>query len=92
MKKRKEERRGPTLFDFVEDKKRERAEARDFSEEFLLFVKSRGSVTKTETLQWAKSRGVTTAEFIRAVEKLVSEKRIRKRLNDEGELIYEAFG
>lgn len=92
MKKRKEERRGLTLFDFVEDKKRERAEARDFSEEFLLFVKSRGSVTKTEALQWAKSRGVTTAEFIRAVEKLVSEKKIRKRLNDEGELIYETYG
>jgi len=92
MKKRKEERKGPTLFDFIEDKKRERAETRDISEEFLHFIRSRGRVTKTEAFQWAKARGITTAEFIKAVEKLVSERKIRKRLNDEGELIYEAYG
>ncbi|ACB39612.1 hypothetical protein [Pyrobaculum neutrophilum] len=91
MKKR-EERRGPTLFDFVEKReepaRRNVQQQRDVADEFYKLLTSREAVTKEEALRWAKERGITTAELIRAVEKLVSEGKIRKRLDEEGNLVY----
>jgi predicted ABC-class ATPase len=49
-------------------------------------------VSKEEATRWAKERGISTADLIKAVERLVAEKKIRKKLDDEGNLIYEAYG
>jgi len=95
--KKKEERRGPTLFDFVQSKKEEKKPARpesgrDVVEEFYHLVKDKKRVSKEEAARWAKERGISTADLIKAVERLVAEKKIRKKLDDEGNLIYEAYG
>ncbi len=97
--RKKEERRGPTLFDFIQqDRKQEerrptRTEGgRDVSEELFALIKSRRRITKEEITRWARERGISTADLIRAVERLVAEKRIRKRLDDEGNLVYEVCG
>ncbi|MGC8994375.1 MAG: hypothetical protein ACP5J0_03155 [Pyrobaculum sp.] len=94
MARKRGEARGPTLFDFVEVKKQEekRQEARDASEELYQFIKSAGRVSKEEAAKWAKNRGLSTAEFFKALENLLSQRKIRKRLDDEGNLIYEAVG
>ena len=62
--KRREEKRGPTLFDFVESKQEQKAERRDASDELYAFIKSRGRATKDEVLKWAKSKGVATADLM----------------------------
>lgn len=90
--KRREEKRRPTLFDFVESKQEQKAEKKDVSDELYTFIKSRGRVTKDEVLKWAKSRGVATADLLKAVEKLVANKKIRKRLDEDGNLVYECVG
>ncbi len=97
--RKKEERRGPTLFDFIQqDRKQEEGRptrtegGRDVSEELFALIKSRKRITKEEITRWAKERGISTADLIRAVERLVAEKRIRKRLDDEGNLVYEVCG
>ncbi|MFN7105573.1 MAG: hypothetical protein ACK4M3_03175 [Pyrobaculum sp.] len=90
MKKR-EEKRGPTLFDFIE-KPKEKPTPKDFSEELGEYIKTRGRVTKEEAARWAKEGGISTADFIRAVDKLAREKKIRRRLSDDGELLYEWVG
>ena len=98
--RKKEERRGPTLFDFIQqDTKQEEKErptktegGKDVSDELLDLIKSRGRITKEEATRWAKERGVSTADLIRAVGRLVAEKKIRKKLDDEGNLVYEVYG
>jgi len=97
--KKKEERRGPTLFDFIQQEKKqeERGQTktesgRDVSDELLALIKSRRRISKEEAARWAKERGISTADLIRAVERLVTERKIRKRLDDEGNLSYEMYG
>ncbi|MFZ8807738.1 MAG: hypothetical protein ACO2PN_06495 [Pyrobaculum sp.] len=96
--RKKEERRGPTLFDFIQqDRKQEERPTKteggkDVSDELFDLIKSRGRITKEEATRWAKERGVSTADLIRAVGRLVAEKKIRKRLDDEGNLVYEVYG
>jgi predicted ABC-class ATPase len=94
MAKKRGEVRGPTLFDFIEMKKPEekKREVRDVSEELYQFIKGAGRVSKEEITKWAKNRGLSTAEFFKALENLLSQRKIRKRLDDEGNLIYEAVG
>lgn len=58
--------------------------------ELLAYIASRGRVTKEELYSWGRQRGLSTAAVIRAVESLASARRIRRRLNDEGQLAYEA--
>ncbi|ABL88801.1 conserved hypothetical protein [Pyrobaculum islandicum DSM 4184] len=90
--KRREERR-TTLFDFIQQEKKleERAPSRDISEELYQMLKTRRQVSKEEVTKWAKDRGVTTVELIKAIEKLITEKKIKKRLDDEGNLVYEVI-
>lgn len=90
--KRREERR-TTLFDFIQQEKKleERAPSRDISEELYQMLKTRRQVSKEEVTKWAKDRGVTTVELIKAIEKLIIEKKIKKRLDDEGNLVYEVI-
>jgi hypothetical protein len=97
--RKKEERRGPTLFDFIQQGRKQEEErptktvgGKDVSDELLDLIKSRGRITKEEATRWAKERGVSTADLIRAVGRLVAEKKIRKRLDDEGNLVYEVYG
>ncbi|AAL63603.1 hypothetical protein [Pyrobaculum aerophilum] len=93
MAKRKEEKRGPTLFDFIEVKKEEKKETPpqgvDISEELYAFIKSAKRVGKEEVVKWAKTRGVSAGDFYKALEKLLAQRRIRKKLDDEGNLVYE---
>ncbi|MDT7874509.1 MAG: hypothetical protein RQ859_03900 [Pyrobaculum sp.] len=97
--RKKEERRGPTLFDFIQQDRKQEEErptmtegGKDVSDELLDLIKSRGRITKEEATRWARERGVSTADLIRAVGRLVAEKKIRKRLDDEGNLVYEVYG
>lgn len=95
--KKKEEKRGPTLFDFVQSTKEEKKPARpesdrDVVEELYHLVKNKKRVSKEEVVRWAKERGITTADLIKAIERLVTERKIRKKLDDEGNLVYEAYG
>lgn len=94
MTKKRVEPRGPTLFDFVEEKKQieKRREPRDVSEVLYQFIKGAGRVSKEEAASWAKNMGLSTAEFFKALESLLSQRRVRKRLDDDGNLIYEAVG
>lgn len=58
----------------------------------LNHIMSRGGViTKDELMAWGgKSRGgLRIADILRAIESLSSKGRIRKRLNDKGNLVYE---
>ncbi len=57
----------------------------------LNHIMSRGGViTKDELMAWGKSRGgIRIADILRAIESLSSKGRIRKRLNDKGNLVYE---
>ncbi|WP_054853206.1 hypothetical protein [Vulcanisaeta distributa] len=58
----------------------------------LSHIMSRGGViTKDELMAWGgKSRGgLRVADILRAIESLSSKGRIRKRLNDKGNLVYE---
>ncbi|MEM4898595.1 MAG: hypothetical protein QXR18_10420 [Pyrobaculum sp.] len=90
MKKR--EGKKSTLFDFIETTEAKQPQRqRDISEEIYKYIKSRGFVKKEELFKWARDNGFTTAEFFKAVEKLVTEKKIKKRLDDEGSLIYEVI-
>jgi NACalpha-BTF3-like transcription factor len=95
--KKKEERRGPTLFDFIQPTKEEKRQikpegGRDITEEFYQLVRARKRVSKEEATRWAKERGISTADLIKAIERLVAEKKIRKKLDDEGNLVYEVYG
>jgi hypothetical protein len=97
--RKKEERRGPTLFDFIQQDRKQVEErptktegGKDVSDELFDLIKSRGRITKEEATRWAKERGVSTADLIRAVGRLVAERKIRKRLDDEGNLVYEVYG
>ncbi|ADN50731.1 hypothetical protein [Vulcanisaeta distributa] len=55
----------------------------------LNHIMSRGVITKDELMAWGKSRGLRIADILRAIESLSSKGRIRKRLNDKGNLVYE---
>lgn len=79
------------MFDFVESKQEQRT-GKDVSEELYTFIKSRGRATKDEVIKWAKTRGIATSDLLRAVEKLVTDKKIRKRLDEDGSLVYEGVG
>ncbi|MDT7970863.1 MAG: hypothetical protein RQ842_09855 [Vulcanisaeta sp.] len=56
--------------------------------EILNHIMSRGSVTKDELMAWAKSRGYRISDVLRAIESLTGSGKVRKRLNDKGNLIY----
>jgi len=56
--------------------------------EILNHIMSRGSVTKDELMAWAKSRGYRVSDVLRAIESLTGSGKVRKRLNDKGNLIY----
>lgn len=74
MKKR--EGKKSTLFDFIETTEAKQPQRqRDISEEIYKYIKSRGFVKKEELSKWARDNGFTTAEFFKAVEKLVTEKK-----------------
>lgn len=104
MAKRREEKRGPTLFDFIaagekkeEAKKTTAAEPpvhqpRDVSDELYAFIKKAGRASKDDVTKWAKGLGVTPSELYKAIEKLLAERRLRKKLDDEGNLVYEVVG
>jgi len=101
--RRKEAPRGPTLLDFMAGGRRggeagaegaakpEGARERDVAEELYAYIKSRGRAGKDDVMQWAKARGVSAAELMRAIESLTSRRRLRRRLDDEGNLVYEAL-
>ncbi|ADY02362.1 hypothetical protein VMUT_2165 [Vulcanisaeta moutnovskia 768-28] len=55
----------------------------------LSHIISRGVITKDELMAWGKSRGLRVADILRAIESLSSKGKIRKRLNDKGNLVYE---
>ncbi|GAB6944149.1 hypothetical protein [Vulcanisaeta sp. JCM 14467] len=55
----------------------------------LNHIMNRGVITKDELMAWGKSKGLRVADILRAIENLSSKGRIRKRLNDKGNLIYE---
>ena len=57
-------------------------------DEVLKHIMSRGSITKDELMAWAKTRGYKVADILRAIEALTGRGRIKKRLNDKGNLIY----
>ncbi|ABP51703.1 MULTISPECIES: hypothetical protein [Pyrobaculum] len=104
MAKRKEEKRSPTLFDFIaagekkdEAKKPTATEPpvrqpRDVSDELYVFIKKVGRASKDDVTKWAKGRGVTPSELYKALEKLLVERKLRKKLDDEGNLVYEVLG
>ncbi|GAB6946974.1 hypothetical protein JCM16161A_11040 [Vulcanisaeta sp. JCM 16161] len=52
-------------------------------------IMSRGVITKDELMAWGKSKGLRVADILRAIESLSGKGRIRKRLNDRGNLVYE---
>jgi len=56
--------------------------------EIFNHIMSRGSVTKDELMAWAKSRGYRVSDVLRAIESLTGSGKVRKRLNDKGNLIY----
>ena len=56
--------------------------------EVLSHIMSRGSVTKDELMAWAKLRGYRVSDVLRAIEKLTGSGKVRKRLNDKGDLVY----
>jgi hypothetical protein len=56
--------------------------------EILNHIMSRGSVTKDELMAWVKSRGYRISDVLRAIESLTGSGKVRKRLNDKGNLIY----
>ncbi len=56
--------------------------------EILSHIMSRGSVTKDELMAWAKLRGYRVSDVLRAIEKLTGSGKVRKRLNDKGDLVY----
>lgn len=66
------------------------AEAGSLEADLLAYIASRGLVTKEELYVWGRQRGLSAAAVIRAVEALASSRRIRRRLNEEGKLAYEA--
>jgi len=45
-------------------------------------------VTKDELMAWAKLRGYRVSDVLRAIEKLTGSGKVRKRLNDKGDLVY----
>ena len=55
----------------------------------LNHIMSKGVITKDELMAWGKSRGLRVADILRAIESLSTKGRIRKRLNDKGNLVYE---
>lgn len=57
-------------------------------EEIYSFISSRGSASKDELFKWGRSKGYTTADIMRAVDELSKEGRIKRRLDEEGRLIY----
>ncbi len=55
----------------------------------LSHIMSGGVITKDELMAWGKSKGLRVADILRAIENLSGKGRIRKRLNDKGNLVYE---
>ncbi|BDR91469.1 hypothetical protein [Vulcanisaeta souniana] len=55
----------------------------------LSHIMSRGVIAKEELMAWGKSKGLRVADILKAIENLSGRGRIRKRLNDKGNLIYE---
>ncbi len=94
MAKRKEERKKGSLLEFLGGEERsEKQEPRtgsDVAEAVYGLISGRGSITKEELFEWGKVKGYTTADIMRAIDALVKSGRIKRRLDDEGKLIYSA--
>lgn len=97
MKKRREqgegEKKGGTLLDFlgVEPGKAQRSEApvaSNISEDIYKYIVSKSKVSKEELFNWAKSKNYSISSIIRAIDELIKSGKIKRRLDDEGNLIY----
>lgn len=62
--------------------------ADDISDEIYRFILSKSQVTKNELFEWAKGKRYSTAQVLGAIDKLAKSGRIRRRLDDEGGLVY----
>ncbi|MFB6490192.1 MAG: hypothetical protein TU35_002915 [Thermoproteus sp. AZ2] len=97
MKKRREEgegeRKGSTLLDFlgVEPggaQRKEAPAALDISEDIYKYISSKSKVSKDELFAWAKSKNYSVSSIIKAIDELSRAGRIKRRLDDEGKLVY----
>lgn len=92
MARRKEERKKGSLLDFLGGEQPEKPSVKPegVADVVYGFISSRGYVAKEELFEWGKAKGYTTADLMRAIDALAKSGRIRKRLDDEGRLIYSA--
>ncbi|MGC8973941.1 MAG: hypothetical protein ACP5KY_07015 [Thermoproteus sp.] len=97
MAKRRQqsEKRGGSLLDFLgggESAERREAPAQPegVDNDVYSYIASRGIVPKEELFEWGKARGYTTADIMRAVDRLTRSGKVRRRLDDEGRLVYSA--
>ncbi|MEL9991622.1 MAG: hypothetical protein QXP98_06450 [Thermoproteus sp.] len=93
-RQRGEDKRG-SLLDFLgvsEEKppEKKQEEAGGVAEAIYGYISSKKSITKDELFDWGKAKGYTVAEVMRAVDFLVKSGKIKRRLDDEGRLVYTA--
>ncbi|MEZ0248967.1 MAG: hypothetical protein ABWJ97_06810 [Thermoproteus sp.] len=68
--------------------KPEEASAGGATEAIYSYISSKRSITKDELFEWGKAKGYTVAEVMKAVDLLVKSGKIKRRLDDEGRLVY----
>jgi hypothetical protein len=89
------ERKGGGLLDYLgvgESAEGREAPARpeDIGDSVYSYIADRGAVSKEDLFEWGKSKGYKAADIMRAVDLLAKSGKIRRRLDDEGRLIYSA--
>ncbi len=86
MKKREEKK--ITLFDFVKPTREERKDG-GANVTVAGFIEERRRVYREEIVKWSKEVGITPAALARAIDELTRERKIRKKIDDEGKMYYE---
>lgn len=92
MAKRKEERKKGSLLEYlgVEAEEKSKPPSGDIADAVYNYISSKGVVAKEDLFEWGKSRGYTTADIMRSIDALVKAGKIRRRLDEEGKLVYSA--